>query len=202
MRNFSLFAAASGIAVLSASSAFAQVAGTATTDLNLRAGPSPAAEVVDVIPADGAVAIDSCLEDRNWCEVTYDGNTGYAYAQYLLAEMGGETVVVRDNINPLGIVVGAFTGTVDTVTDTAGTLIRGTADTIAGVIDPPEERVVYVRENRLEPVYFNEEVVVGDGLPETVVVQPVPDYDYSYAYVNGQPVFVEPDTRRVVYVVR
>jgi hypothetical protein len=39
-------------------------------------------------------------------------------------------------------------------------------------------------------------------LPEVVILQPVPETEYRYAYVNGVPVLVEPADRRVVYVVR
>ena len=54
----------------------------------------------------------------------------------------------------------------------------------------------------MDPVYLEGEVVVGAGLPETVQLRPVPDYEYNYVYVNGQPVLVEPQSRRIVYVVR
>jgi Protein of unknown function (DUF1236) len=52
------------------------------------------------------------------------------------------------------------------------------------------------------PVYLNGEIVEGVGLPENVVLTPVPDYDYQYAYVNNVPVLVEPSTRRVQYLYR
>ena len=187
---------------LASTAAHAAVTGSVTTDLNLRAGPSSSTEVLATIPANGEVVIERCLETRNWCEVSYDGATGFAYGDYLVADLNGEVVVVRENLNPLGIAVSAFTGTVDTVGDAAGALIRGTADAVADVIDPPEERVVYVRENPVDPIFFEQEVAVGVGLPEGVVIREVPDYEYGYAYINGQPVFVEPSTRRVVYVVR
>lgn len=67
---------------------------------------------------------------------------------------------------------------------------------------PPESVQSYVVHHPLNPVYLNGEVVVGAGLPPTVALQPVPDYDYDYAYVNRQPVLVEPRTRRIVYVYR
>ena len=70
------------------------------------------------------------------------------------------------------------------------------------VIDPPERVRTYVTTNRVEPVYLDGEVVVGAGLPETVVLREIPDYEYRYVYVNGQPVLVEPCTRRIVYVMR
>ena len=70
------------------------------------------------------------------------------------------------------------------------------------MIDPPENVRTYVTSNQIEPVYLDGEVVVGAGLPETVELREIPDYEYRYVYVNGQPVLVEPDTRRIVYVVR
>ena len=58
----------------------------------------------------------------------------------------------------------------------------------------------YVTENRVEPVMVQEQVVVGTAMPETVVLHSVPDYEYEYTYVNGQPVLVDPATRKIVYV--
>lgn len=83
----------------------------------------------------------------------------------------------------------------------------GAAGTIAGgatgtVIDPPQPVREYVTTHEVEPVYLDGEVVVGAGLPETVELREVPDYDYRYVYVNGQPVLVDPSSRRVVYIVR
>ena len=42
----------------------------------------------------------------------------------------------------------------------------------------------------------------GAGLPQTVVLNNVPDYRYQYVYVNDTPVLVDPATRRIVYVFR
>jgi hypothetical protein len=56
--------------------------------------------------------------------------------------------------------------------------------------------------NPVNQVYLNGEVVVGAGLPDDVTLTPVPDYQYQYAYVNGQQVLVEPQTRRVTYIYR
>ena len=60
----------------------------------------------------------------------------------------------------------------------------------------------YVVSNPVDPVYLDGEVVVGAGLPETVELRTIPDYEYRYVYVNRQPVLVEPDSRRIVYVYR
>ncbi len=60
----------------------------------------------------------------------------------------------------------------------------------------------YVRSNRIDPVYLEGEVVIGAGLPENVELRRVPDYDDRYVYINEVPVLVEPQTRRIVYVLR
>ncbi len=44
-------------------------------------------------------------------------------------------------------------------------------------------------------------MVVGEPLPETIVVTPVPDNPkYSYAVVNDERVIVEPSSRKVIRV--
>ena len=46
------------------------------------------------------------------------------------------------------------------------------------------------------------ERVVGEPLPPTVVLRPVPNYtEYRYAVVNDRRVIVEPRTRRVVKII-
>ncbi|QOZ24962.1 DUF1236 domain-containing protein [Bradyrhizobium sp. CCBAU 51753] len=56
---------------------------------------------------------------------------------------------------------------------------------------------------RDEPsVVVRERVVVGEPLPDTVVLHPVPRYtQYRYAVVNDRRVIVEPRTRRVIRVI-
>src|SRR4249919_395796 len=45
-------------------------------------------------------------------------------------------------------------------------------------------------------------VVVGEQLPDTVVLRPVPSHaEYNYAVVNERRVIVEPRTRRVVKII-
>ena len=75
--------------------------------------------------------------------------------------------------------------------------------TVEGISSPPPEQVrTYVQSNQVDPVYLDGEVVVGAALPETVTLSEIPDYEYRYVYVNGQSVLVEPQSRRIVYVVR
>jgi uncharacterized protein YcfJ len=88
-----------------------------------------------------------------------------------------------------------------------GAAVGGAAGAVAGgaagtVIDPPEKVRTYVTTNKVDAVYLEGEVVVGAGLPETVELREIPDYEYRYVYVNGQPVLVDAKTRQIVYIVR
>jgi len=67
---------------------------------------------------------------------------------------------------------------------------------------PPAEVRTYVDTHRLDPVYLDGEVVTGATLPDTVELREIPDYNYRYVYVNGQPALIDPQTRRIMYVVR
>lgn len=196
--------------------ASAQTAVSATTDLNVRAGPGPNYEIVGSLSPDDAVTLEGCTDSGSWCRVTVDGNTGWAYSQYLTADMGGETVVVTErrteypvvtyeDSGGTGEVAGAATGAVAgaIVGGPVGAAIGGAVGLVAGAaVNPPDERIEYVRSNPMDPVYLEGEAVVGAQLPETVELQPIPDYEYRYVYVNGQPVLVDPSNRQVVYVVR
>jgi uncharacterized protein YraI len=204
--------------------AFAQQSVTATTDLNVRSGPGPQYEVIGVIGADQSAQLDGCLQSSKWCQVSFDGGQGWAYSDYLVADVSGREVIVTDDVASVptvtyrtetqsgaagGGIAGMATGAV------AGAIIGGPVGAASGgvagaatgsitgaVIDPPDTVRTYVREHRVDPVYLEGEVVVGATLPENVVVHRIPDYDYEYVYVNGVPAVVEPDTRRIVYVVR
>jgi hypothetical protein len=70
------------------------------------------------------------------------------------------------------------------------------------VIVVPGEVDSYVAEQTFDDsVMYDEDVVVGETLPEDVIVREVPDYDdYSYAIVKRQRVIVEPRTRKIIKV--
>lgn len=185
-----------------ATPAFATTAASVTTDLNVRAEPNSSAAVVATIPANADITVEQCLEGRNWCFVNYDGQRGYSFADYIVADLNGESVRVRQNVGPLGVALGTVGAAVDTVTDTAASVIRGTGDAIASAIDPRADAVRFARDNPYESARLRGEVVVGAGLPSSVRTENIPDYEYDYAYVNGEAVLVDPSTRRVVYIVR
>ncbi|MGE0501007.1 MAG: DUF1236 domain-containing protein [Rhizobiaceae bacterium] len=203
--------------------ASAQSMVTASTDLNVRSGPGPQFPVVGVIGAGAQASLDGCVENSKWCAV--NGGEGWVYSDYLVGDFGGQQIVVTERPADSGIdyvpapegggggagavggvAAGAITGAI--VGGPIGAVVGGAAGGVAGgalgqAIDPPNEAVTtYVRSNTLEPVYLDGEVVVGATLPDTVQYREIPDYEYRYAYVNGQPVIVEPSSRRIVYIVR
>jgi hypothetical protein len=59
-----------------------------------------------------------------------------------------------------------------------------------------------VRQNPVEPVYLTGEVAQGAGIPEEIEVYTVPESDYAYLNVNEIPVVVDPESRRIVRVIR
>jgi len=93
----------------------------------------------------------------------------------------------------------------------AGAMIAGPVGAMIGAVigagagaaaDPGPTVTTYVRENPRDIIYVEGEVVVGAGLPETVILSEVPDSTYSYAYINGVPVIVEREGRRIVQIIR
>ena len=200
--------------MLLSSSAFAETSATAFTDLNLRAGPDVSYEIIGVIPAAQAVAVDGCLADSNWCRVAYGDLNGWASGDYLTAMVEAPIYANRERLavptvtyekNPDATVGGGVAGAI------AGGLLGGPVGLVigaavgmgVGTAVAPEERVTtYVMENPVEPIYLDGEVVVGAGIPETVTLAEVPESDYYYAYVNGTRVLVEREQRRIVYIVR
>ena len=223
--KFLTAAAACALVTLSAP-AMAQQNVSATTDLNVRAGPGPQYPVIGVIPVDGQAMLMGCAEASKWCQVSTDGVEGWAYSDYLIGDNAGVEVVVTERPAEMQVPTvvyedaGAEGGEVGGVTGAAagavagaivggpiGAAVGGIAGAASGgiagdIIDPAPPVRTYIEENPYDPVYLEGEVVVGASLPETVELYEVPDYEYRYVYVNGQPVLVEPDTRRIVYIVR
>lgn len=103
-----------------------------------------------------------------------------------------------------GAAGGAVTGAV--VGGPIGAAVGGVVGAIAGTaIDPPPQKVVtYVREVQpAEPVMIEQPIAVGQPIPQTVVLTPIPEApQYSYAFVNQQRVIVDPNTYTVVQVIQ
>ena len=71
---------------------FAQTGATATTGLNVRSGPGPQYPVGATIDGDDEVTVNGCLEESNWCTVTYNGGEGWVYSDYLANDVSGSHV--------------------------------------------------------------------------------------------------------------
>ena len=117
--------------------------------------------------------------------------------------MSGAAFAQSSTVN--GAAGGAITGAI--VGGPVGAAVGGVTGAIVGTaIDPPPQKVVtYVREAPAPSarVVVKEKIVVGQPLPETVVVTPVPDSPkYAYAVVNDERIIVEPSSRKVIQVIK
>lgn len=213
---YTKIAGLSAVAILTATSALATTDATASTDLNLRNLPDPRGEILDVIPAEAMVSVSECT--TSWCKVTYEGTEGWAYSPYLTASLESEPVVVYDNYERLevqkiepndsqkeaaaavsGLTAGAIVASaVGGPLAVAGAVAAGA---IAGAESVPDETVTYVVSNPVPTIYVDGEVAVGAGIPQEVTLMSVPESDYSYVYLNGNPVLVNQD-RQIVRVIR
>ncbi len=203
---------------LMSSVAQAQSSVTAWTDLNLRSGPGPHYAIIGVIPSNSEVMVEGCLEAASWCKVSHAGMQGWASGDYLTTVVNDAPVAIYANrvAVPLKTVIytdttaestaaGGATGAI------AGAIVAGPAGAIVGAIlgagtgaaiDPGPTVTTYVRNNPQDIIYMDGEVVVGAGLPETVTLTEIPDSTFSYAYINGVPVIVERQGRRIVQIIR
>ena len=204
-----LFAAALLAASIIPSAALAAMQTTALTDLNIRSGPGPEYPVIGLIKAQEPVTMIGCIEGSLWCQITHRGGDGWAYSQYLATQSAGNRVIISERRPE--VVVPTVTYSTTSGAAITGGVVRGSIVAGPTVIDPPQQVVIdppqqvrtYVVSNPVDPVYLQGEVVVGAGLPETVQLRTVPDYSpYRYVYVNGQPVLVDPASRRIVYIYR
>jgi hypothetical protein len=99
----------------------------------------------------------------------------------------------QDNNQPVGGVGGAVGGAAvgGVVGGPVGAIVGAGVGAIVGSSLPPEPSVVY-----------SQPVVVGQALPQTVTVYPVPQYQqYDYTIINNHRVIIDPRTRRIVRVI-
>jgi hypothetical protein len=82
-----------------------------------------------------------------------------------------------------------------------GEVVGGTVGAAVGLgLEIPNAVIGAVPRDR--SVVVRERVIVGEPLPETVELRPVPSHtEYGYAVVNDRRVIVEPRTRRVIKVI-
>ena len=101
-----------------------------------------------------------------------------------------------------GVVGGAVTGAV--VGGPVGAVVGGVVGGAVGAaVEPPPEVRTYVMEERIPSVAVQEQIVVGQPLPSTVMLRPVPQHQqYAYAVVNNERVIVDAGTRKVIKIYR
>ncbi len=190
---------------LLAAPALAQSTADATVDLNIRAGAGPAYDVVGMIPAGASVEVTGCLDPATWCEVTHDGITGWASGGYLTAIVDNTPTELFKSIDATGITTVTYDPTLpDGAVTLNGELVALDTSGAGSKLELEIEdgAVTYLNDNPVEPIYLDGEVVVGAGLPETVVLTPIPDSAYAYTNINGQQVIVTPTDRRIAYIAR
>ena len=195
-----LFPAVAGALVAMSGAALADTAVSAVTDLNVRAGPGPQYPVIGVLAAGQSATLNGCIENSKWCTIAEAGGQGWVYSDYVTADFGGSRVVLTRR--PADAAITVVAPPQDDYPDTYTGAILSDDGPIDVIDRPPAEVGTYVSTHRLDPVYLDGEVVTGATLPDTVELREIPDYRYRYVYVNGQQALVDPQTRRIMYVVR
>ncbi len=211
-------AAASAIALVSGTAASAATTAFATTDLNLRAGPGPQHEIIGVIDGQAQTDVMGCLPETNWCKVSYDGTEGWAYGEYLAHQMDNPVpiyspeatveveTITYESPNEGNAAAGAVAGGALAAAAVGGPLaIIGGAmlgASTGAAIDPEETTVTYIRQNPIDPIYADGEVVVGAKIEGDADFVTVPDSPYSYVNLNNTYALVDPETGEIVYIVR
>jgi Protein of unknown function (DUF1236) len=100
-----------------------------------------------------------------------------------------------------GAASGARTG--GEVAGPVGEVVGGTVGAAVGAgLEIPNAVITSIQDERAPSVIVRERVVVGEPLPPTVELRPVPRYsEYRYAVVNDRRVIVEPRTRKIIKII-
>lgn len=181
----------------------AQMSTVTASDITVRSGPGEDYPEIGLATRGSDAMMDGCLEGSNWCRIDVNGLRGWVYADYLTIEQDGAPVVVEEYRTQYDVPTVTYETTTSVVSTTpspaSGDMLLGPVEDVR-IVEPPETVSTYIEQHRSEPVYVQNEVVVGASLPAGVVVREVPDYDYDYVVVNDSPVLVDPATRRIVHI--
>src|SRR5712691_10265393 len=84
-----------------------------------------------------------------------------------------------------------------------GQVVGGTVGAAVGLgLEIPNAVITSIQGERAPSVTVRERIVVGEPLPPTVELRPVPRYsEYRYAVVNDRRVIVEPRTRKIIKII-
>ena len=182
--------------------ASAEMMATTATDLTVYSGPGSEYPSVGIATRGSSAALDGCLDGQSWCRIDVNGLRGWVYAKELTVDYDGAPVIVEERRSDLGVPVVTYEKTVvvdGPASPAPGDELIGTVDSNGAIIPPPEVRT-YIDGLPADAVTYDGEVVVGSTLPGDMVITQVPNYQYSYVRVNGRPMLVDPQSRRIVYV--
>lgn len=100
-----------------------------------------------------------------------------------------------------GAVGGAAVGAV--VGGPVGAVVgAGVGGTVGAVAEPPAEVITYVERDTAPSVTVRERIVVGEPVPATVQLRPVPQHtQFRYAYINNSRVIVDSKSGKVVKII-
>lgn len=110
--------------------------------------------------------------------------TAFAQGSTVGGAVGGAAVGAVVG-GPVGAVVGAGVGGV-----------------VGNAAEPPAEVITYVERNDIPSVTVQERIVVGEPVPASVQLRPVPQHtQFRYAYVNNSRVIVDSKSGKVVKII-
>ena len=105
-KAFALVAAV--LATLVAVPSHAQQSAYVSREVNLRAGPSSDYPVVAILGAGVTIAVEGCMSDYRWCDVSVGPNRGWLYAGNIVYPYQGANVPLLTYGTAIGIGVVAF----------------------------------------------------------------------------------------------
>lgn len=198
-RTSKTLALAAGIVTLAAAGPAFAVPGYSTAHLNLRTGPGTQYPVIGTMEYNVRSDITGCLADWSWCSVSVAGLSGWASAEYLVIDQGGQVMQITGPDS--GIPVVEAEGIAEVVAPAAVGVVVGAGGHVAAIV--PEPAVLeYIAATPVNPFAVQGEIVVGAVLPAQVTLYQVPGSVYGYTIVNHNKVLVDVNTRAIVYIHR
>lgn len=188
--------------VFMAGPAFA-ASGYSTAHLNLRSGPGTQYPVVGVMEVNIRSQITGCLADWKWCSVSVAGLSGWASAEYLVVDDGGQIMEIGTAGAKTGVPVVKAEGVVEIAAGPVVGVVVGTDGVVEAIVpEPAVLKYVDTETASVAPVSVEGEIVVGAILPMGVQLYEIPNSSYGFAVVNHVRVLVDLNKRAVIYIQR